>query len=45
MLLDPAFNDTSLQEMASEYLAQIRQKQPQGRITCWAGRWAVRWRC
>ncbi|QBR31299.1 MULTISPECIES: non-ribosomal peptide synthase/polyketide synthase [Pseudomonas] len=30
MLLDPAFNDTSLQEMASDYLAQIRQKQPQG---------------
>ncbi|MFJ5254176.1 non-ribosomal peptide synthase/polyketide synthase [Pseudomonas sp. NPDC088414] len=30
MLLDPTFNDTSLQEMASDYLAQIRQKQPQG---------------
>ena len=30
MLLDPAFNDTSLQQMASDYLAQIRQKQPQG---------------
>ncbi|WP_330207838.1 non-ribosomal peptide synthase/polyketide synthase [Pseudomonas sp. AM14(2022)] len=30
MLLDPTFNDTSLHEMASDYLAQIRQKQPQG---------------
>ena len=30
MLLDPTFNDTSLHEMASDYLAQIRQKQPHG---------------
>jgi amino acid adenylation domain-containing protein/non-ribosomal peptide synthase protein (TIGR01720 family) len=30
MLLDPAFNDVSLQSMASDYVAQIREKQPQG---------------
>ena len=30
MLLDPAFSDTSLQSMASDYVAQIREKQPQG---------------
>ncbi|WP_438301188.1 non-ribosomal peptide synthase/polyketide synthase [Pseudomonas sp. NMS19W] len=30
MLLDPAFSDTSLETMASDYVAQIREKQPQG---------------
>ncbi|MDY7534454.1 non-ribosomal peptide synthase/polyketide synthase [Pseudomonas sp. Bout1] len=30
MLLDPAFNDESLPGMASDYVAQIREKQPQG---------------
>ncbi|QJI45129.1 non-ribosomal peptide synthase/polyketide synthase [Pseudomonas sp. ADAK2] len=30
MLLDPAWNDVSLQSMASAYVAQIREKQPQG---------------
>ncbi|MBC8999815.1 non-ribosomal peptide synthase/polyketide synthase [Pseudomonas sp. N40(2020)] len=30
MLLDPAFNDVSLQDMASNYVAQIREKQPHG---------------
>ncbi|MFJ2529352.1 non-ribosomal peptide synthase/polyketide synthase [Pseudomonas helmanticensis] len=30
MLLDPAFNDDSLQSMASAYVAQVREKQPHG---------------
>ncbi|MBV4459306.1 non-ribosomal peptide synthase/polyketide synthase [Pseudomonas sp. COR58] len=30
MLLDPAFSDVSLERMASDYVAQIRAKQPQG---------------
>ncbi|WP_302475267.1 non-ribosomal peptide synthase/polyketide synthase [Pseudomonas koreensis] len=30
MLLDPAFSDTSLESMASDYVAQIREQQPQG---------------
>ncbi|MCF4994541.1 amino acid adenylation domain-containing protein [Pseudomonas syringae] len=38
MLLDPAFNATSLQSMASDYVAQIREKQPHGpyRLLGWS---------
>ena len=30
MLLDPAFSDVSLERMASDYVAKIREKQPHG---------------